>query len=202
MINYRTPELLAHLFPAPVAADEIEVTEPLSIDPSIEAVGIDFGGTRFIVFFADVMAYAGADQDYVRQTAATWNNGFVPAAGSRLVKFVRADADADTMFDPAKWPLPEAAMIWQFIEALAEAVGGHAVGFPAVTQYFYMPQTGKLDSLYNRMSRQFERGEYGVAFRCVTRPANDEGGFYGYERIEQVAPEGGRAAEVRPRGGA
>ncbi|QVN21702.1 hypothetical protein [Burkholderia pyrrocinia] len=124
MINYRTPELSAHLFPAPVDADEIEVTEPLSIDPSIEAVGIDFGGTRFIVFFADVMAYAGSDPDYVRQTASAWNNGFVPTAGSRLVKFVRADADADTMFDPAEWPLPDAAMIWQFIEALAAAVFG------------------------------------------------------------------------------
>ncbi|MGY6163845.1 hypothetical protein [Paraburkholderia strydomiana] len=199
MINYITSELLTHLFPTPAAADEVEVTEPLSIDPSIEAVGIDFGGTRFVVFFADVMAYGGSDPDYVRQTAVAWNNGFVPAAGSRLVKFVRADADADTMFDPAEWPLPDPGMIWQFIEALAAAVDGHAVGFPMVEQYFYMPQTGKLDSLYNRMSRQFERGEYGVAFRCVTRPASDEGGFYGYERIEQVAPEGGRASEVRPR---
>ncbi|ONU30539.1 hypothetical protein A8E54_31140, partial [Burkholderia cenocepacia] len=90
MINYITPELLTHLFPTPAAADEVEVTEPLSIDPSIEAVGIDFGGTRFVVFFADVMAYAGSDSDYVRQTAVAWNNGFIPAAGSRLVKFVRA----------------------------------------------------------------------------------------------------------------
>ncbi|ONO52741.1 hypothetical protein A8D80_02525 [Burkholderia cenocepacia] len=202
MINYITPELLTHLFPTPAAADEVEVTEPLSIDPSIEAVGVDFGGTRFVVFFADVMAYAGSDSDYVRQTAVAWNNGFIPAAGSRLVKFVRADADADTMFDPAEWPLPDPGMIWQFIEALAAAVEGYAVGFPTVAQYFNMPQTGKLDSLYNRMSRQFERGEYGVAFRCVTRPASDEGGFYGYERIEQVAPEGDRAAEVRPRDGA
>nr|WP_057929885.1 hypothetical protein [Burkholderia ambifaria] len=201
MINYLTPELLAHLFPATVAADEIEVTEPLSIDPSIEAVGIDFAGTRFLVFFADVMTYAGDDPDFVRQTAAAWNNGFVPAAGSRLVKFVRSDADPDSMFDPRAWPLPNPGMIWQFMEALAIAVEGHALAFPAVGQYFYAPQTGKLDSLYNRMSRRFGRGEYGVAFQCVTRPASDEGGFYGFERIEQAAPESGRDAEARPRRG-
>jgi len=165
MINYRTPELLAHLFPSPVATDEIEVTEPLWIDPSVEAVGIDFSNTRFIVFFADVIAYGGSDPHYVRQTAAAWNNGFVPAAGSRWVKFVHADADADTMFDPAEWPLPDAAMIWQFIEALAAAVEGHAVGSPAVTQYFLCRRPGSWTRLSNRMSRQFERGEYGS--HCV-----------------------------------
>ncbi len=201
MINYITPALLAHLFPAPVGSDDVEVTEPLSIDASVEAVGIDFAGTRFLVFFADVMAYAGNDADFVRETAAAWNNGFVPAAGSRLVKFVRSEADPDTMFDPRAWPLPEAQTIWQFMEALAIAVEGHALAYPGVSQYFYAPQTGKLDSLYNRMSRRFRRGDYGVAFQCVTRPATDEGGFYGFERIEQAAPESGGDAEARPRRG-
>jgi len=201
MINYITPALIAHLFPAPAGPDDVEVTEPLSIDASVEAVGIDFAGTRFLVFFADVMAYAGRDPDFVRQTAAAWNNGFVPAAGSRLVKFVRSDADADSMFDPRVWPLPEPQMIWQFMEALAIAVEGHALAYPAVMQYFYAPQTGKLDSLYNRLSRPFGSGKYGVTFQCVTRPASDEGGFYGFERIEQAAPESGSDAEARPRRG-
>lgn len=182
MIDYVTPALILRLFPDP-PGDAIVVTEPLPIDSSMETVGIDFGGTRFLVFFADVMAYAGNDPDFVRETAAAWNNGFIPAPGSRIVKFLRAGADRDTMFDPRAWPLPEPDMIWQFMEVLAVAVEGHALAFPSVRQYFYAPQNGKLDSLYNRMSRRFARGDSGASFRCVTQPATDEGGFYGFERV-------------------
>ena len=94
-----------------------------------------------------------------------------------------AEADRETMFYPDEWPLPDPAMIWQFSEALAMAVVAHADAYPSTLQYFYMPQTGKLDALYNRLARKFERGEMGATFRCVTRPASDEGGFYGFERI-------------------
>lgn len=182
MIGYVTPALIARLFPDP-PDDAIVVTESLPIDPTGQAVGIDFAGTRFLVFFADVMAYAGNDPDFVRDTAVAWNNGFIPAPGSRIVKFLRDRADRDTMFDPRAWPLPDPGMIWQFMEALAVAVEGHAQAFPAVRQYFYAPQNGKLDPINNRMPRRFGRGEYGASFECVTRPATDEGGFYGFERI-------------------
>jgi hypothetical protein len=87
------------------------------------------------------------------------------------------------MFYPSEWPLPDPAMIWQFSEALGMALIAHAEAYPSTSQYFYMPQTGKLDALYNRLARKFERGEMGATFRCVTRPASDEGGFYGFERI-------------------
>jgi hypothetical protein len=101
-----------------------------------------------------------------------------------LVKFFRAEADRETMFYPSEWPLPDPGMIWQFSEALGMALIAHADAFPQTLQYFYMPQTGKLDALYNTLARKFERGELGVRFRCVARPASDEGGFYGFERIE------------------
>jgi hypothetical protein len=106
-------------------------------------------------FSADVTAYSGHDEQFVRETAATWNNGFVPAPNSRLVKFFRAEADRETMFYPSQWPLPDPAMIWQFSEALGMTLIAHADAYPTTSQYFYMPQTGKLDALYNRLAILF-----------------------------------------------
>ncbi|RQZ27407.1 hypothetical protein DIE16_31760 [Burkholderia sp. Bp9090] len=184
MIEYVSDALLATLFPPGVGGvDLLRVAGPVAVDAGTEASGINFAGTRHLVFFADVMTYAGHDEQYIQDTAVAWNGGFVPAPQSRLVKFFRAEANQETMFYPSEWPLPDPAMIWQFSEALVVALIGHADAFPETTQYFYMPQTGKLDALYNRLARKFERGEFGVSFRCVTRPASDEGGFYGFERI-------------------
>jgi hypothetical protein len=184
MIEYVSEALLAALFPPDAGGpDVLRVTGPVAVDNAVEASGIDYAGTRHVVFFVDVMAYAAQDEEFVRQTAAAWNGGFQPAAHSRLVKFFRAEADRQTMFSPADWPLPDPAMIWQFSEALCLALLAHAEANPGTSQYFYMPQTGKLDALYNRLARKFERGDLGVPVRCVTRPASDEGGFYGFERI-------------------
>jgi hypothetical protein len=185
MIEYVDAALLDALFPPHASApNQLRITEAISVDATIEAAGIDFDGTRHLVFFADIMSYAGDDEEFVRETAAAWNHGVVPGPTSRLVKFFRAEADRETMFYPSEWPLPDPGMIWQFSEALGMALIAHADAFPQTLQYFYMPQTGKLDALYNRLARKFERGELGVRFRCVARPASDEGGFYGFERIE------------------
>ncbi|WP_321788068.1 hypothetical protein [Paraburkholderia sp. J94] len=184
MIQYINDALLAALFPAGTASEgQVHIRGPVAIDQTLEASGIDFDGVRHVVFFADVFAYSGNDHQLVRETAEAWNNGFLPAPNSRLVKFLRAEADAESMFYPGDWPLPDPNMIWQFSEALSMALQGHALAYPETSQYFYMPQTGKLDALYNRLARKFERGEAGLFFRCVTRPASDEGGFYGFERI-------------------
>ncbi|WP_027821043.1 hypothetical protein [Paraburkholderia bannensis] len=183
MIENVTPELVARLFPEP-PSDGIVLTPPLTIDPALEATGIDFGGTRFVVFFADVLVYAGGDQALLEQTAQSWHVGMVPAPGARLVKFLRIEADKESMFNPKAWPLPDPEMIWQFMDILSEALVRHAETFPDVPQYFYMPQCKELDSLYNRMSRRFDvHAKTRVAFHCVAQPADEEGGFYGFERI-------------------
>lgn len=184
MIEHVSSRLLGDLFGGSMPADdEIVITRPLSIDPALEAVAIGFVGSVYVVFFAEVLAYAAGDEDFLRETAAAWNNGFVPAANARLVKFLRADAERDTMFLPHMWPLPQPALIWQFSEALADALALHSQAMKDVSQYFYTPQTPKLDALYNRLARKFERGLSGVEFRCVTRPQSDQGGFYGFERV-------------------
>ncbi|MFX1689840.1 hypothetical protein PWR05_35865 [Paraburkholderia sp. A2RI-6] len=184
MIQYIDDALLAAIFPPGESSEgQLRVRGPVSIDETLEASGIDFDGVRHVVFFADVYAYSGNDHELVRATASAWNGGFIPALNSRLVKFLRAEADAESMFCPGDWPLPDPNMIWQFSEALGMVLLGHALAHPETSQYFYMPQTGKLDALYNRLARKFERGEAGLFFRCVTRPASDEGGFYGFERI-------------------
>lgn len=185
MHHHITPALLQTLFASHPGGDEtfVGITEPLPIDETgIEVLGISFGPVRFVVFFADLLTYADGDWELVRETADEWAAGYQPAADARLVKFMRAEADADTMFDPQQWPLPDPRMIWQFCDVLAQALIIHADRYPAVSQYFYMPQSGQLDLLYNRLGRRFESGIDGRRFRCVTRPAQDTGGFYGFER--------------------
>ncbi len=73
-------------------------------------------------------------------------------------------------------------VIWQFCDVLARSLVIHAAAYPDVPQYFFMPQSGQLDLLYNSLGKHFEKGRYGSTFRCVTRPAQDKGGFYGFER--------------------
>ncbi|GJG96683.1 hypothetical protein [Cupriavidus pauculus] len=188
MYHYITPNVLEDLFagqpPAGLQPDVIDITEPLALDEGIEVIGISFAGLRFVVFFADVLVYALGDPEWVEETADEWANGFQPAPNARLVKFMRADADADaeTMFDPEAWPLPHPRLIWQFCEVLARALSIHARFFPQIPQYFYMTQSSQLDLLSNRLGRRFEAGAYGSRFECVTRPSADTGGFYGFER--------------------
>lgn len=69
------------------------------------------------------------------------------------------------MFNPGDWPLPDPAMIWQFSEALGLALVAHADTFPLTSQYFYMPQTGKLDAL----GEEIRAGRAG-RFRALRRP--------------------------------
>ncbi|WP_321895867.1 hypothetical protein [Paraburkholderia heleia] len=154
MIEYVSGALLAALFPLDAGGPGIlRIAGPTQLDPTVEASGIDFDGTRHFVFLADVKIYAGQDEPFVRETAAAWNGGFVPAPDSRLVKFFRAEADRETMSYPDKWPPPDPTKIWQFSRALGMALLAHADAFPATDQYFYMPQTGKLDALCNRLAR-------------------------------------------------
>ncbi|MCO5396585.1 hypothetical protein [Ralstonia soli] len=185
MYDYITPELLAELFDLEDdQPDAVSVFGPIPIAPDIvgEAMGIVFGSVRFVVFFASPLALADGDPDYLQQTVNSWAGGYVPQADARVVKFLRAEADRATMFEPEHWPLPQPQAIWQFIEVLSEALVAHAEHLPQVPEYFFIPQAASLDSLYNRMARNFERGQFPVRFRCVTRPAADEGGFYGYQR--------------------
>ncbi|MBY4898796.1 hypothetical protein [Cupriavidus sp. AU9028] len=188
MYHYITPALLAHLFadtPKKDAADAAHaaITQPMTAgETGIEVIGIALGLLRFVVFFASALVYAGGNRQWVQETADGWANGFTPAASGRLVKFMRAEADGETMFDARYWPLPNPNMVWRFADLLGRALAVHAGAFPDVPQYFYLPQTGQLERLYARVGKRFESGSYGVTFRCVIRPAQQTGGFHGYER--------------------
>lgn len=56
--------------------DVLRVAGPVAADNAVEASGIEYAGTRHLVFFVDVMAYAAQHEEFVRQTAAAWNGGF------------------------------------------------------------------------------------------------------------------------------
>ncbi|UCF24504.1 MAG: hypothetical protein JSV72_03260 [Ralstonia sp.] len=184
MYDFITPDLLALLFGLDAdPPDEFRVTGPVAVVPDqVEAMGIVFGPVRFVVFFAAPLLLADGDPEFLAQVVDNWAGGHMPHPDARVVKFARAEADRQTMFNPEDWPLPQPQAIWQFIEVLSAALVAHAHQLPQVGQYFYIPQAGSLDTLYNRMARDFERGRHAVRFRCIIRPAQDEGGFYGYER--------------------
>ena len=120
--------------------DILRLGGPVLVDRAVKSSGIEYAEMRYLVFFADVMAYGGQDEEFGGQTAAAWSGG-QPALHSRRVKFFRAEADRQTMFNPGDWPLPDRAMIWRFSEAPGLALVAHADTFPQTSQYFYMPQT-------------------------------------------------------------
>jgi hypothetical protein len=186
MLEFVSDALLASLFSeGSHRGGHADVTQPVSISPRVEVCGIESNSTRYLVLFLDAAQLACDDEQFMRETAAAWGRGVVPEPHSRVIKFYRADADEATMFDPKSWPLPHPRMIWKFCDALGVALTLHARSRPEVPQYFYFPQSSKLDTLYRRLARKFERGELGVEFHCVTHPPKDEGGFYGFERVEQ-----------------
>lgn len=183
MHGYITPALLQQLFPdIPYDEDAIQLTATQELQPGIEVIGMVFAGYCYLVFFVDVLIASGGDAADVQNFADAWNNGFVPNNASRLVKIMRSEAKPDNMFEPEAWPLRNPSQIWQFLEVLATAMIQHAGDEQQVQQYFYLPENKGLAALYDRMSRSFVRGRFGVTFECVTRPDPDSGGFYGYQR--------------------
>ncbi|MGY8525189.1 hypothetical protein [Paracidovorax citrulli] len=157
MYHYITPALLARLFADKPDGDAAfaDITHLVTAgEAGVEVIGIALGLLRFVVFFASALVYAG-DPEWVQETADEWANGFKPAASARLVKFMRAEADADTMFDARYWPLPNPNAIWRFADLLGRTLAIHAGAFPDVPQYFYLPQSGQVDRLYARLGRRF-----------------------------------------------
>lgn len=58
MIEYVSEAWLAALFPPDAGAlDVLRVAGPIAADDAVEASGIEYAGTRHLVFFVDVMAY-------------------------------------------------------------------------------------------------------------------------------------------------
>ncbi|WP_429500612.1 hypothetical protein ACQUFY_26230 (plasmid) [Robbsia andropogonis] len=184
MHSYLTPDNIALLFPdLNSAAQGMTISHFIEVEDGIELVGIDFAGTHTVMFFFEAYAYVGNDETTIIDMAQSWGGGVLPARGARIVKFFRLEADRETSFNPQSWPLPVPGLIWQFMDALEIALREHAVLYATVPQYFFIPQTAALDRMYNRLVRRFTDPSRGMTVRVIAQPENDEGGFYGFERI-------------------
>jgi hypothetical protein len=183
MYDYICPALVTRVFPTlppQGGRGDIHVTETMRVDDGLEVVGIGFADLRYVMFFADV------PEDLADEPAGQ---------AARFVTVVRVEADHGTMFLPDFWRLPCPHMVWQFSEALLQAMRHHVDAHPSVQQYVCVSQTRKMDFLCERVIRQFTRTAGSAQFRCVTRPDADrtisstigKEGRYGFARHESCS---------------
>jgi len=156
---------------------------PLVVASGLEIVGLGLDGVDFVIFFASVTLMSDDDPAFAQMMANGFNQGRLPPASARFVKFARRDASDDkTMFRPETWRLYNRHSLRRFQQALQAALLGHATSFLLVPEYLFAPTTAKLDRLYQRMSRPFATGELGVTLALKYCPDGETGGFYSYER--------------------
>jgi hypothetical protein len=189
LLEALTPAIESILFP-PVAPDTADISGVVVISDVMELVGIALQETGFVVAFLGVQDQAGWDVSFIDETAAQWTRfeaGSALDLNARLVKFFRKEASQETMFDPVQNPLPAGLTIWKFQELLTRALVAYTEARPAVSQFFFFPQTAELDRWYNRLGKKFCQPQgalnSGIVFRKIAGPIHDdEGGFYGYQR--------------------
>lgn len=179
MYDYICPGLVTRVFPPQPpqgGSSEIHVTETMRVDDGLEVVGIGFADLRYVMFFAEM------PEDMADGSAGR---------AARFVTVVRVEADHGTMFLPDFWRLPCPHMVWQFSEALLQAMRHHVDAHPSVQQYVCVSQTRKMDFLCERVIRQFARAGGNARFRCVTRPKAGrtvgEEGLYDFARHESCS---------------
>jgi hypothetical protein len=68
-----------------------------------ELIPVRFGGQDFLVGFSSP-TYEAGDEESINIFSRGWADGYIPAAHSRMVKFCRAEANAE-YFKPDVWHL-------------------------------------------------------------------------------------------------
>lgn len=144
-----------------------------------ELVPFLFDGLRYILILGSPMYEAG-NQDVLGDLTSAWADGFQPEANSRIIKFVRSEAD-EFHFDPAKWKLHHAGQIFGFSDVLLAAMETYIAAKPEIEQFFFWPTTPQLETLYKRVFRNLERGCHGGRFKPILQPL---GVFNGYQRSQ------------------
>lgn len=178
-----TEEQIATCFTGAPAFEAPWIGVPVEIAEEVEVLPVQFGFSRFLMFFANAVYEIGGDQELLHSMAASWTGGFQPDEHNRLVKFIRADAkDPELVFDPDQWKLGNPRQIFQFGELLVRAVLFHAELHADVTQYFFKPENERLKGFYRRAFSSFQSACPSMKFAPILSIDVDEGGFYGYQR--------------------
>lgn len=174
LLDALTPDLAMALFSGALPG-EAAISQVALVTDAVHFVGISLGlDVRFVVAFLRAEDQAGGDASFMAGMASSWttfhlNRQLNPEG--RIIKFFRAEAK-DDVFDPAKWALPKPFTIWQFHNALTQALLLYIQALPDVRQFFYMPQTEALERWYARLERRFCRpNPQGVVFQVIARPA-------------------------------
>ena len=144
-----------------------------------EVLPFVFHAIRFIAVFTRPVLEAGGDEEFFLNQLNEWAQGFVPDKSARLVKFCRAELnDRSTAFKPDEWQLDDGKDIFGFAELLRDIFVYHSGLMPPVNQYFYMPASDRVASLYKRIFRRIDKLLPGV-FQPILTPIGD---FHGYQR--------------------
>lgn len=118
-----------------------------------EVIPIRFLGLKYLLIFISPHAQAGYDQEVLVTTLDTMSaNDFMPAEKSRLIKFMRADAEEDP-FNPKVWHLMRVEQIFQFLRTLSQAIELYIHTELDIEQLFYLPASAKLGSAYTRAAK-------------------------------------------------
>ncbi|MBV6778894.1 hypothetical protein [Xanthomonas euvesicatoria] len=168
-----------------------EISDEAHISEVVQAEDIHLIGMTFSADFKLVLAFLHltdeTDVEHYREIASKWtmfHGGHCLLPDARALKFFRSEAKAADLFDPRAWPIPKPFTIWQVQETLTQAIRMYTAVKPEVRQLFFMPQSGALEKWYGRMERAIRGKPSGLPFQNIARPRADEGGFHGYERIE------------------
>lgn len=142
-------DLRKQLFAA-APADGIWIGDLAEIDSDREIIPVRFAGLDFWFLFLSPHAETGNDPELLLTMLDNLDaKDFAPAQFSRLVKFCRADAEADH-FKPDGWCLPEAFQIFQFVQTLCSVMVFYLDEMQEIEQFFYFPASPRLERLYNR----------------------------------------------------
>lgn len=150
MTGWLSDDLRQQLFAA-APADGIWIGDLTEFGSDREIIPVRFAGLDFWFLFLSPHTETDNDPNLLLLMMDNLDaTDFVPAQASRLVKFCRADAEADH-FKPDGWSLPEASQIFQFAQILRSVMGFYLDEMAEIQQFFYFPATSRLQQLYTRV---------------------------------------------------
>ncbi len=174
------PDLKSELFHDAPADDSAWIGDVFILqDDHQELIPVRFGAQDFWVGFTSPKFEASHDPELLQTYGRDWAEGFVPDDFSRLVKFSRTDAVFENRYKPDAWKLSIPEQVYQFGQAIGDAIVFHAQTFTACKEYFFWPASPRLELLYKRTFRYIDRACLPGQFRPILAST---GVFNGYHR--------------------
>lgn len=140
-----------------------------------EIIPVRFAGLDDWFLFVSPHAETANDPAFLQLMMNNVDAELFPQRASRLVKFCRADAEAE-QFKPEGWKLPQPCQIFQFAQVIRRVMNFYLDAMPEIQQFFYFPASSRLLRLYARVFRSL------VTTRPERQIATLKGACHAYQR--------------------